>query len=158
MLLEALGKVELQELNVKLLLAGEFYGDEDLYQSLIQKYGLQDRVYLHTSFIPNDEVGKYFCAADVVVLPYRTATQSGITQVAYHFDLPMIVTRVGGLPELVHDGLVGTVVEPNVAEIVKGIASFYDQNKGSVFRENMKEEKKKYSWDIFGEEIIRLAK
>ncbi|MNY26333.1 D-inositol-3-phosphate glycosyltransferase [compost metagenome] len=119
---------------------------------------MQDRVYLHTSFIPNDEVGKYFCAADVVVLPYRTATQSGITQVAYHFDLPMIVTRVGGLPELVHDGLVGTVVEPNVAEIVKGIASFYDQNKGSVFRENMKEEKKKYSWDIFGEEIIRLAK
>lgn len=158
MLLEALGKVELKELNVKLLLAGEFYGDDDLYQSLIQKYGLQDRVYLHTSFIPSDEVGKYFCAADVVVLPYRTATQSGITQVAYHFDLPMIVTRVGGLPELVHDGLVGTVVEPNVAEIAKGIASFYDQNKGSVFRENMKEEKKKYSWDIFGEEIIRLAK
>lgn len=82
-------------MNVKLLLAGEFYGDEGYYQKLIEKYQLQDRIYLHTSFIPNDAVGKYFCAADVVILPYRSATQSGITQVAYHYDVPMIVTRVG---------------------------------------------------------------
>lgn len=158
MLLEALGKTELKNLNVKLLLAGEFYGDEAHYQSLIQKYELQDRIYLHTSFIPNNEVGKYFCAADAVVLPYRTATQSGITQVAYHFDLPMIVTRVGGLPELVHDGRVGLVVEPQVEAIANGIETFYQDDNATVFREHMKEEKKKYSWDIFGEEILRLGK
>ncbi|AIM36463.1 glycosyl transferase family 1 [Sphingobacterium sp. ML3W] len=156
-LLEALGKPEIKNLNVKLLLAGEFYGDEAYYQDLIQKYHLQDRIYLHTSFIPNDEVGRYFCAADAVVLPYRTATQSGITQVAYHYDVPMIVTRVGGLPELVHDEVVGLVVEPTAEEVAKGIIAFYQDDRSRLFRENMKEEKKKYSWDTFGEEILRLG-
>ncbi|UIR57020.1 glycosyltransferase [Sphingobacterium sp. SRCM116780] len=158
MLLEALSKSELSDLNVKLLLAGEFYGDEEFYQELIQKYNLQERIYLHTSFIPNNEVGKYFCAADAVILPYRTATQSGITQVAYHYDLPMIVTKVGGLPELVHDQVVGLVVEPDVPDIANGIVSFYQENKREIFIQNIKEEKKKYSWETFGDEIFRLGR
>ncbi|WP_447767132.1 glycosyltransferase [Sphingobacterium faecium] len=157
MLLEALSKAELKKMNVKLLLAGEFYGDEGYYQKLIEKYQLQNRIYLHTSFIPNDAVGKYFCAADAVILPYRSATQSGITQVAYHYDVPMIVTRVGGLPELVHDQVVGLVVEPNTEEIAKGIIAFYQDDKCDRFRENIKVEKKKYSWDTFGKEILRLG-
>ncbi|MEN5194605.1 glycosyltransferase [Sphingobacterium faecium] len=157
MLLEALAKSELKQMNVKLLLAGEFYGDEDYYQKLIEKHQLQDRIYLHTSFIANDAVGTYFCAADAVVLPYRSATQSGITQVAYHYDVPMIVTRVGGLPELVHDQVVGSVVEPNTEEIAKGIVAFYQDDKCDRFRENIKVEKKKYSWDTFGKEILRLG-
>lgn len=157
MLLEALAKNEVKQMNVKLLLAGEFYGDEDYYQKLIEKLQLQDRIYLHTSFIPNDAVGTYFCAADAVVLPYRSATQSGITQVAYHYDVPMIVTRVGGLPELVHDQVVGSVVEPNTEEIAKGIVAFYEDGNCDRFRENIKVEKKKYSWDTFGKEILRLG-
>ncbi|ULT24053.1 hypothetical protein KUH03_33980 [Sphingobacterium sp. E70] len=95
MLLEALADVRVRDLNIKLLLAGEFYGDPAPYLALIKKHRLEESIYMHTDFIPNQEVGWYFSAVDCVVLPYRSATQSGITQVAYHFDLPMIVSNVG---------------------------------------------------------------
>ncbi|PUV25980.1 glycosyltransferase [Sphingobacterium athyrii] len=157
LLLEALADPRVRELNIKLLLAGEFYGDPTPYLALIQKYHLEDVIYMHTDFIPNQEVGRYFSAADCVVLPYRTATQSGITQVAYHFDLPMIVSNVGGLPELVQDGSVGYVVEPNVGSIVNGIVSFYRHDKEAQFRTNILDEKKKYSWDTFGNELLKLV-
>ncbi|MDF2478402.1 MAG: glycosyl transferase family 1 [Sphingobacterium sp.] len=157
MLLEALADIQVQKLNIKLLLAGEFYGDPTPYLALIKKHHLEDRIYMHTDFIPNHEVSWYFSAADCVVLPYRTATQSGITQVAYHFDLPMIVSDVGGLPELVQDGNVGYVVEPNVHSIVNGIVSFYHHDKEAQFRTNIKDEKKKFSWDTFGNEILKLV-
>ncbi|WP_104382586.1 glycosyltransferase [Sphingobacterium sp. HMA12] len=157
LLLEALADARVRELNIKLLLAGEFYGDPTPYLALIQKYHLEDVIYMHTDFIPNQEVGRYFSAADCVVLPYRTATQSGITQVAYHFDLPMIVSNVGGLPELVQDGSVGYVVEPDVNGIVNGIVSFYHHDKEGQFRTNIIDEKKKYSWDTFGNELLKLV-
>ncbi|MGE8291041.1 MAG: glycosyltransferase family 4 protein [Sphingobacterium sp.] len=156
MLLEALADVRVRGLNIKLLLAGEFYGDPAPYLALIKKYHLEESIYMHTDFIPNQEVGRYFSAADCVVLPYRSATQSGITQVAYHFDLPMIVSNVGGLPELVQDGYVGYVVEPNVNSIAEGIVSFYRHDKEAQFRTNIIDEKKKYSWDTFGKELLKL--
>jgi len=156
MLLEALADVRVRGLNIKLLLAGEFYGDPAPYLALIKKYHLEESIYMHTDFIPNQEVGRYFSAADCVVLPYRSATQSGITQVAYHFDLPMIVSNVGGLPELVEDGYVGYVVEPNVNSIAEGIVSFYRHDKEAQFRTNIIDEKKKYSWDTFGKELLKL--
>jgi glycosyltransferase involved in cell wall biosynthesis len=157
MLLEALADPRVRELNVKLLLAGEFYGDPSPYLALIKKYNLDKAIFMHTDFIPNQEVARYFSAADCVVLPYRTATQSGITQVAYHFDLPMIVSNVGGLPELVRDNYVGYVVEPNIGAITNGIVSFYNKDKEMEFRTNIIDEKKKYSWDTFGNEIFKLA-
>ncbi|MFU1856013.1 glycosyltransferase family 4 protein [Sphingobacterium sp. NGMCC 1.201703] len=156
MLLEALADARLRDLNIKLLLAGEFYGDPAPYFALIKKYHLEESIYMHTDFIPNQEVGRYFSAADCVVLPYRSATQSGITQVAYHFDLPMIVSNVGGLPELVQDGYVGYVVGPDVDSIATGIASFYHHDKEKQFRTNIIDEKKKYSWDTFCNELLKL--
>ncbi|MDR2273948.1 MAG: glycosyltransferase [Sphingobacterium sp.] len=156
-LLEALADKRIRDLNVKLLLAGEFYGDPAPYLELIKKYALAEVIYMHTDFIPNQEVGRYFSAADCVVLPYRSATQSGITQVAYHFDLPMIVSNVGGLPELVQDSYVGYVVEPNVSGIVDGIVSFYKYEKEAQFRTNIIDEKQKYSWNTFGNELLKLV-
>lgn len=156
-LLEALADSRIRNLGVKLLLAGEFYGDPAPYLDLIKKYKLEEFIFMHTDFIPNQEVGRYFSAADCVVLPYRSATQSGITQVAYHFDLPMIVSNVGGLPELVHNEYVGYVVEPNARQIADGIFSFYHHDKEEQFRTNIIDEKKKYSWDTFGSEILKLA-
>ncbi len=156
-LLEALANSKVRDLGVKLLLAGEFYGDSAPYLELIRKYKLEEFIFMHTDFIPNQEVGRYFSAADCVVLPYRSATQSGITQVAYHFDLPMIVSNVGGLPELVQDGYVGYVVEPDARQIADGIFSFYHYNKEEQFRTNIIDEKRKYSWDTFGSEILKLA-
>jgi len=156
-LLEALADSRIRELGVKLLLAGEFYGDPAPYMDLIKRYKLEEFIFMHTDFIPNQEVGRYFSAADCVVLPYRGATQSGITQVAYHFDLPMIVSNVGGLPELVQNGYVGYVVEPNALQIADGIVSFYHHDKEEQFRTNIIDEKKKYSWDTFGSEILRLV-
>lgn len=156
MLLEALADARLRDLNIKLLLAGEFYGDPAPYFALIKKYHLEESIYMHTDFIPNQEVGRYFSAADCVVLPYRSATQSGITQVAYHFDLPMIVSNVGGLPELVQDGYVGYVVGPDVDSIATGIVSFYHHDKEKQFRTNIIDEKKKYSWDTFCNELLKL--
>ncbi|MGE8430208.1 MAG: glycosyltransferase [Sphingobacterium sp.] len=157
LLLEALANSRVRELGVKLLLAGEFYGDPAPYLNLIKKYKLEEFIFMHTDFIPNQEVGRYFSAADCVVLPYRSATQSGITQVAYHFDLPMIVSNVGGLPELVQDGYVGYVVEPDAGQIADGIFSFYHHYKEEQFRTNIIDEKKKYSWDTFGNELLKLA-
>ncbi|WP_343318637.1 glycosyltransferase [Sphingobacterium multivorum] len=156
-LLEALADSRIRALGVKLLLAGEFYGDPVPYLDLIKKYKLEEFIFMHTDFIPNQEVGRYFSAADCVVLPYRSATQSGITQVAYHFDLPMIVSNVGGLPELVQDGYVGYVVEPDARQIADGIFSFYHHDKEEQFRTNIIDEKKKYSWDTFGNELLKLA-
>lgn len=157
MLLEAMADKRIRALDVKLLLAGEFYGDPAPYLALIKKYELTESIYMHTDFIPNQEVGRYFSAADCVVLPYRSATQSGITQVAYHFDLPMIVSNVGGLPELVKDDYVGYVVEPNSDDIAHGIASFYQKRKEDQFRTNIIDEKKKYSWDTFSNELLKLV-
>ncbi|WP_293884274.1 MULTISPECIES: glycosyltransferase [unclassified Sphingobacterium] len=156
-LLQALNDTRLRKMGVKLLLAGEFYDDPALYLDLIKKYKLEEFIFMHTDFIPNQEVGRYFSAADCVVLPYRSATQSGITQVAYHFDLPMIVSNVGGLPELVRDSYVGYVVEPKAEEIAERIFSFYHYNKEEQFRTNIIDEKRKYSWETFGNELLKLA-
>lgn len=158
MLLEALASKRLQELGVKLLLAGEFYGDENFYHKKIKELGLEKSIYTHTHFIPNSEVATYFCASDCVVLPYRSATQSGITQVAYHFDLPMIATAVGGLPELVEDGKVGWLVKPEVEGIISGIARFYEDPISNSFRENIRQKKKMYSWKVFGDQILSFVK
>ena len=131
--------------NIKLIVAGEFYSNPKPYFDLIEQLNISDKIILRNDFIPNTEVVNYFCAADMVVQPYKTATQSGVTQVAYHFNKPMIVTNVGGLAEIVPHGKVGYVVDPdNIAEALK---MFYEKDLSSDFVANIKEEKKKYSWD-----------
>ena len=126
----------------------------DYYEGLIKDLNLGDQTKLFTSFIPNNEVKYYFSAADLIVQPYRTATQSGISQIAYHFEKPMIVTHVGGLPEIVADGKVGFVVPPEAPAITGSILRFYDENREPAFAANLGEEKKKYNWHYFTGNIM----
>ena len=111
---------------------------------------------LRTGFIPNNEVKYYLCAADVVVQPYRNATQSGVTPLAYHFEVPMIVTNVGGLPALVPDGKVGLVAEPTPASLAEKILEYFEKGE-QHFLPHLIEEKKKYSWDVMVDEIILMC-
>lgn len=157
LLIKALSSDKLKHLPLKLIVAGEFYDDFEMYRKLVDKLGVYDKVIMDNQFIPNAEVVRYFCAADLVVQPYKDATQSGVTQVAYHFDKPMVVSNVGALPEMVPDGKVGYVVEPEAEAIAVAISKYFDENKEQVFTENVKIEKGKYSWEIFLNAIDDLA-
>jgi glycosyltransferase involved in cell wall biosynthesis len=131
--------------NLKLLIAGEFYEDKKNYTDLIEQLGIKDHLILHTDFIPDSEVKNYLCAADCVVQPYRNATQSGVTPLAYHFEKPMIVTNVGSLPTLVPDKKVGLVAEPTAEDIAEKILNYLQLGE-NYFLPHLREEKKKYSW------------
>lgn len=157
LLLEAMAQPILKDFKGKLIIAGEFYEDAAPYRELISKHNLKDKLILRTDFIPDAEVRYYFSVADLVVQPYKTATQSGISQMAYHFEKPMIVTRVGGLPELVPDGKAGFVVEANPPDIAFAIHRVYAENLLSTLTEGVTEEKKKYSWDRMLKGIVQLA-
>jgi len=142
--------------NIKLLIAGEFYEDQKPYDEQIEKLGIKNNLILHTNFIADGEVKYYLCAADVVVQPYRNATQSGVTPLAYHFEKPMIVTNVGGLPSLVPDDKVGLVAEPNAASIAQKIMLFFDKGEAH-FLPHIIEEKKKLSWTKLTNTILEVA-
>ncbi|MEN9448872.1 MAG: hypothetical protein RJA25_2162 [Bacteroidota bacterium] len=157
-LLKAMATENLRHSDIQLIVAGEYYSNKDEYEKLIQELQLQNKIHLHTRFIPDDEVYKFFCAADVVVQPYKHATQSGVTQICYHFNKPMIVTNVGGLPEIVPNNKVGLVVEPNEQAVSDAILHFYNENKETEFVQNILEEKKKYSWKLMAEKVKSLAK
>ena len=142
--------------GIKLLIAGEFYGDEKWYSELIDRLGVRDQLYLHTHFISDKEVPNYFCAADVVIQPYRNATQSGVTPLAYHFETPMIVTNVGGLPDMVPHEKVGLVTEPDPASLAESILWFYQFGE-DYFIPHLRAEKVKYSWPNFIQQIRELT-
>ncbi len=156
LLLKAFADPRLRELNVKLLVAGEFYDDAKPYMDEIDVLGIGDRVVLKTDFIPDSEVNRYFCAADIVAQPYKSATQSGVTQIALHFEKPMLVTNVGGLAEIVPDGRIGYVVEPDVQRIADALVRYYQEGKETPFTQSVKEEKKKYSWTNMTSAIAKL--
>ena len=158
LLLKAFADKTLNDGSVKLIIAGEFYDDETEYLAIIKKHHLEDAIIMHNSFIPDNEVVNYFCAADIIVQPYRNATQSGVTQIAYHFDKPMLVTDVGGLKEIVPHHKVGYVVEPNENEVAKALIDFYQNNRAAEFIAGVKEEKKKYSWKKMTDTINTLYK
>lgn len=147
LLLDAMADERMEKLGVKLIVAGEFYGDPKPYQEQISRHDIGDRVVLHTEFIPDHEVNRYFCAADLVVQPYKNATQSGVSQIAYHFEKPMVVTNVGGLPEIVPDGKAGFVVKPDSQEIADAIVRYFEEDWQQRLTEGVREEKKKYAWD-----------
>jgi len=156
LLLEAMADSRIKKLGIKLIIAGEFYGDPSRYHNIIAKNNLSASVILRTSFIAKEEVKNYFCSADLVVQPYRSATQSGITQIAYHFDRPMLVTNVGGLAEIVPDQKVGYVTETNPDAIAAAITDFYERNREVEFSRNAGIEKKKFSWESFTAGIQNL--
>jgi len=152
LLLDALGNEQIISFNLKLLIAGEFYDKPEIYYRKIKDLGIEKQVILHTDYISEDKVKYYFCAADIIAQPYRTATQSGVSQIAYHFEKPMLVTNVGGLPEIVPDGKVGYVVEPKGDAVAAALIDFFGNERD--FSENIKSEKEKYSWNKMTEAVL----
>ena len=153
LLLKAMADQRIRDLNVKLLIAGEFYEDDKPYHDLINELNIRDNVILRTSFIPDSEVKYYLCAGDCVIQPYKSATQSGVTPLAYHFDKPMIVTNVGGLPALVPNEKSGLVCDPEPAAIAGCILRFY-QLGADYFIPHLRNEKQKYTWDKLTRAIL----
>ncbi len=154
LLLNAFADERLKAKNVKLLVAGEFYNNSKKYFDLYDSLALKDRVVWVNDFIPDSKVGEYFCAADMIVQPYKSATQSGVTQIAYHFERPMLVTNVGGLAEIVPDGEVGYVVSPDSKAIADALVDFYENDRERSFSENVKVEKSKYAWSRMVEAVL----
>jgi glycosyltransferase involved in cell wall biosynthesis len=140
----------------KLLVAGEFYASREKTYELIEKLGLQDDVVMHEGFVADDDVRYYFSGADSLLLPYRTATQSGVTQIAYNFSMPMLVTGVGGLPEIVPDGRVGVVCEPSVDGILDGLHRLYADNELERMKANFAEERKRFSWATMCDKLLEV--
>ena len=152
-LLEAFGDEKLRRFPVKLIIAGEFYTSSEKYLKIIREKNLADHVILRTDFIPDHDVANYFGAADMIVQPYKSATQSGVTQIAFHYNKPMLVTDVGGLGEIIPHGKVGYVVNPGPDAITEAIFDFYDNDRNDFFTANVISEKEKFSWGTMVETI-----
>lgn len=146
LLLNAMGDERVKALGLKLIVAGEFYDNPSLYEKIIEAQQIQDTVILFNNYIPSEQVRYYFALADLVAQPYRSATQSGISQLAYHFEKPMVVTKVGGLPEIVAHLKEGYVVPVDVEAIADAIVDFYEGNRAKDMAEAVKEGKKRFSW------------
>jgi glycosyltransferase involved in cell wall biosynthesis len=148
LLMKSYAKVKGED-DLRLVVAGEFYNNGEQYKELERELGLEGKIIWRTDFIPDDKVRYYFSAADMVVQPYKSATQSGVTQIAYHFEKPMLVTNVGGLAEIVPDGKVGYVCEVDADSIAAAITKFAEMpadERESHFIKNIKKEKEKYGW------------
>ena len=156
LLLDAFGTVKDQLPNLQLIIAGEFYEDEDKYRAQIANNGLTDRVIIKNEFIADADLRKYFGAADLIVQPYKSATQSGVTQVAFHFEKPMLVTNVGGLGEIVHDHKMGYAVEPNADAIAAALTDYYTHNRQPDYTSYLIKEKDKYSWSRLAESFVTI--
>ena len=154
-LLEAMANERIRESGILLLVAGEFYQDSKPYLDLIDKLEIKDNVILRTNFIEDAEVKYYCCAADAIVQPYRNATQSGVTPLAYHFNKPMIVTNVGGLAKMVIHGETGLIAEPDATSIANQILAYFNLGEDH-FMPNLQIQKKKLSWESFSSSLISL--
>ena len=157
-MLDVMADKRIQNLGIKLIVAGEFYDNKEEYISQINRLNISEHVILKSDFIPEDEVKSYFCASDMITQTYRTATQSGVTQIAYHFERPMLVTNVGGLAEIVPHNKVGYVCDIDTKQIADNIVEFYTQDKEEEFVENTKVEKKRFSWGELVEGVDNLIK
>jgi len=156
LLLEAFADERLREFPVRLIVAGEFYENPQPYLEQIIRLKLEGLVELRTGFIPDNEVRNYFSIADLVAQPYRSATQSGVSQIAYHFEKPMLVTNVGGLSEIVPNGKVGYVVEVEPKQIADALVDFYTNNRSGKMIENIKIEKQKFAWSRMTDAINQV--
>lgn len=156
LMLKAMGDSRLKAMGIKLIIAGEFYDDKKEYTNMIADLGIAKNIIMKSDFIPADKVKDYFCAADMITQTYRTATQSGVTQIAYSFDRPMLITNVGGLAEIVPNNKVGYVTSQNPIAIADAIVDFYTNNKEAEFMINTSTEKKRFSWESFVDGVEQL--
>ncbi len=156
LMLKAMADERIKMMGVKLIIAGEFYDDKKEYLDLIADLDLLDTIIIKGDFIPPTQVKNYFCASDMITQTYKTATQSGVTQIAYHFERPMLVTNVGGLAEIVPHNRVGYVTSQEPKDIADAIIDFYQHNKEVEFTLNTKQEKKRFSWESFVDGVDEL--
>lgn len=136
--------------NIRLMIAGEYYEEEAKYAPWLEDPQMEPLIIPFTQFVSNTEVKYFFCASDLVVQPYKSATQSGVTPVAYHFDKPMVVTNVGGLPEMVPNGVAGLVCDPDPRSIAEAIREFFNLGE-DYFLEGIRHQKEEMSWSHFVE-------
>ena len=155
LLIHAMSNETIKKLGIQLMIVGEFYEDASAYHDLVSSLGLQDQIKFYSNYIPDGEVKNYVCSADFIIQPYRNATQSGVTPLAYHFEKPMLVTNVGGLADTVPNLKTGIVVAPTTEAIAKGIETLYELGETN-FIPNIIEEKKKYSWAQMTEKFLAL--
>ncbi len=156
LLMHALADKRFDKMNVRLIVAGEFYNNSEKYHRLEKELGLADKIIWRSDFIADDEVKHYFNVADIIVQPYKSATQSGVTQIAYHFEKPMLVTDVGGLAEIVPDGKVGYVTPVDATCIADALCDFFVNGKQDAFRAHIVAEKQKYTWQRMTETITNV--
>lgn len=154
--LQALHILKTGHPEIHLVVAGEFYDDEERYKEMIDQYKLQERIHLFNHFIDDSQVKYYFSACDLVIQPYRSATQSGVTPLAYYYEKPSLVTRVGSLARMVPEGLAGCVCEPDPDSIAHGILKTLNQDQ-KKFETYLHIEKMKYNWEAFTTRLIQMA-
>ena len=157
LLMRAYADKGFEEKNVELIVAGEFYNNSEKYFKLEKELGLKGKIRWFNDFVPDDKVRYFFSAADIIVQPYITATQSGVTQIGYHFEKPMLVTDVGGLAEIIPDGKAGYVVKPEPKAVKDALMDFFENDKADYFIEGVKEEKKKYAWARMTEAVKKAV-
>jgi D-inositol-3-phosphate glycosyltransferase len=156
LLIKAFADRRLRKKKLKLIVAGEFYEDDAPYRQMIKLYDLEKDIILLDHFIRDADVPFLFCAADLVVQPYKSATQSGVTQIAFHYEKPMLVTEVGGLREIVRDGICGYVVKLEPEEIAAAIIDFFENDRLEKFSEGVRNEKEKFLWDKMTASVIEV--
>ena len=157
-IINAMPEIVKYDSNIRLMIVGEFRSDKEHYLEQIKNLGVGDNIDIVDGYIPDSGIEKYFAASDLIVLPYDSATQSGIVQIAYGFEKPVIATNVGGLPEVIADGKTGYIVEPkNPKALAEAVIRFFDENKSEEFTENVRKEAYRYSWDRMNEVVVRLT-
>ena len=157
LLIKAFADERFRDSKIKLLVTGEFYTSRAPYDEMIKEEGLESDILIHPDFIPDNEVAAWFCAADIVAQPYKTATQSGVTQIGYHFEKPMLVTNVGGLPEIIPHMKAGYVTELDPGSIADALSDFFTNNRAAEFSAGLASEKAKYSWETMVKNLSLLA-
>lgn len=158
-LLEAMKLLKEKDFKVQLWVVGDFGEDKDEYVEQIRRFEIEDQVQMVEGYVPDDEVEKYFAASDLVVLPYLSATQSGIVQIAFGFEKPVLVTEVGGLPDVVTNGKTGYVVKPRSAEMIaEAIMDYYINNRREAFVSQIEKEKDRFSWKTFVDTMMQMVR
>lgn len=156
LLLDAMADERVKKLDIKLIVAGEYYSDKEKYNRQIASLGIENQLVMRTDFISNEDVRYYFCAVDLIAQPYKTATQSGVSRLAYFFEKPMLVTKVGGLPEVVAHDKAGYVVDVNSNAIADALVNYFENNRKAEFIAQVKIDKKMFSWENMVEGIESL--
>jgi glycosyltransferase involved in cell wall biosynthesis len=142
----------------RVVIVGEFYEPPERYRALLEDPSIRDRVRVVNRYVPNEEVARYFAAADVVALPYREATGSGIAQVAFGAGVPVIATRTGGLEEVVEEGVSGLLVPPrDPPALARAIERFFDENLSTPLRAGVARSRGRFGWEALVKALESLA-